>query len=109
MNDTPESNPNLPVQSYGGAHEEALDPKIQRTRTPSASKWCPKCNCYERHRKGCEDDTIESANARATTAHEKEKWARERASFWLTECRKMHGKLAMLKAELAKLRKKLKP
>jgi len=90
--------------TVGDAYAEAADPKRMRVKTllPFHCKACNRINYG--HRPDCPEDTIEAANKRADLAKDREKWARERAEYWLNEVRKMHGKLAMLKAELRKLR-----
>jgi hypothetical protein len=40
-------------------------------------------------------------------AKKREKWAREKAEQWLQACRQMQGKIATLKHENNKLRKKV--
>ncbi len=95
-----------PKSTVGEVYAEAEDPKRQRVRMVTPFH-CKACNTISYgHREGCPEDTIESANARAARAKDSEKRARERAEYWLNEVRKMHGKLALLKAELRKLREK---
>jgi len=94
----------------GDAHAEANDPKLMRTRNlPGEPRTCPSCRKWSTHQADCPEMTIAAALKREQAAKQSEKWARERAAHWLNECRKMHGKLAILKAENRKLRTKLKP
>lgn len=90
--------------TLGDACNEACDPKRMRVKTVENNAWCRKCRAFSGHRDGCEDDTIATANLRTQKAKEREKWARDRAEYWLNEVRKMHGKLALLKGEIRKLR-----
>jgi hypothetical protein len=94
----------------GQAHSEAADPKYQRVRFPQGTpSTCPFCKKWNRHAADCPNMTIEAALEREKQAKQSADWAKQRAAYWLNECRKMHGKLAMLKAENNKLRAKLKP
>lgn len=92
--------------TVGDAYAESYDPKRQRVRCVPPLPLCPAC--YSKNTLGhvpsCPKFDVASAMIHLERARADEKRARERAEQWLMECRKMHGKLAMLKAELRKLR-----
>lgn len=48
--------------------------------------------------------TMEDMTKEVERARWAEQWAKDRAEYWLIAVRQMHGKLAMLKAEVRKLR-----
>ena len=94
--------------SVGEAFAEACDPKLMRTKVVPSLVTCRICHhklpAVSGHSVGCQLATMEDARQEVDRARRHEKWARERAEFWLLSVRQMHGKLAMLKAEVKKLR-----
>jgi hypothetical protein len=95
--------------SAGEFYNEAFDVKLLRTRMVPNPR-CPKChNWGHHHRPQCESATRGDALRHMEEAQKREKHARERAAEWMSACRQMHGKIAMLKHENNKLRKKVAP
>jgi hypothetical protein len=96
--------------SPGAVFSEALDCKSARTLIVPHLPFCQVCNhkapVSMGHSVGCPLASMEDAAKEVERARNSEKWARDRAHFWLQTCRQMHGKIAMLKAENKKLRKK---
>lgn len=101
-----------PPATVGQASAEAHDPKMQRTKQHQGHQWCRHCDGLLKsagHSAGCPLATAEDLLKEVERARRCEKWARERAAFWLHSVRLMHGKLAGLKAEVKKLRKRCAP
>lgn len=95
--------------SHGEYYNEAFDVKLLRTRSVLSPR-CEKChNWGHHHRHQCEYATRGDALHHMDEALKREKLARERAAEWMSACRQMHGKIAMLKHENNKLRKKVAP
>jgi len=92
--------------TVGDAYAESYDPKRQRVRCVPPLPYCPACRWRTvlGHSQDCPKFDLPSALLHLERARADEKRARELAEQWLMECRKMHGKLAMLKAEIRKLR-----
>ena len=106
--DTGGDSPSATCSSVGEAFAEACDPKLMRTKVVPSLVTCRICHhklpAVSGHSVGCQLATMEDARQEVDRARRHEKWARERAEFWLLSVRQMHGKLAMLKAEVKKLR-----
>ena len=96
--------------SPGAVFSEALDCKSVRTLVVPHLPICRVCNhkapVSTGHSIGCPLASLEDAKKEVERSRDSEKWARDRAHFWLQTCRQMHGKIALLKAENRKLRKK---
>lgn len=88
------------------------DAKRLRTLRKAADPYCRVCHgrmlAKAGHSAGCPKASPEDMLREFDRAREHEEWARQRAEYWLREVRQMHGKLAMLKAEVKKLRHRLK-
>jgi len=69
-------------------------------------RWCNECSAFNRHNPHCSKATIDDYFKALEKALKDEEWSRKRARHWLDQCRLMHGKIAMLKAENNKLRRK---
>ena len=91
---------------------EACDSKRLRTKVIPSMPYCRVCHgkILDRvgHSAGCPLATIEDMAKEVERSRRAEQWARDRAEHWLTAVRQMHGKLAMLKAEVRKLRSQIK-
>jgi len=94
--------------SVGDAHVEACDSKRLRTKVVPSMPYCRVCHgkilASVGHSAGCPMATMEDMTKEVERARRAEQWAKDRAEYWLIAVRQMHGKLAMLKAEVRKLR-----
>lgn len=91
--------------------EEIYPPKQMRTTRPrmGSGKVCPECHRWAGHVATCPNVTTEMLIAQIERAAQAEEWARERARKYLDQLSLMHGKLALLKHENNKLRRKIYP
>ncbi len=97
------------TSALGEVYQEVFDVKLTRTRNVLSPR-CEKCyNWGHHHRPQCEYATRADALHHMDEARKREKNARESAAEWLQACRMMHGKIAILKHENNKLRKKVEP
>ena len=86
------------------------DPKGERTvkAVESPVRFCDECRKFlPAHGAGCSKATVDDYGREMARAQKDEQWARKRARHWLGQCRLMHGKIAMLKHENNKLRRKI--
>jgi hypothetical protein len=88
------------------------DPKLENLLRLSLED-CSACRdgkgyLQGRHALHCPNRSAENLNRFFKRAVEREKHLREQAAHWLKEVRAMHGKLALLKQELSKFKKKSK-
>lgn len=62
------------------------------------------CRKYHSSMWDCPNLTIGEVQSQFQRCYKHEVWAREKAAHWLAELKLAHGKIAMLKHELRKLR-----
>lgn len=99
---------NKKLPTIGEAIGEALDPKLQRIHhNPQAPKFVHCFGCRHkgrRHSYKCPSATNDDLRYHCDMLETRAEWAQSKATTWLQAVRSMHGKLAMLKAEMKTIR-----
>ncbi len=88
------------------------DPKRHRVGASPVAYLCPVCRRHqavgwqEHHSHDCPKATMEDVRRECERALKHEKWAREKAEYYLLGLPRMHANLAAAKHELKILRKR---
>ena len=90
------------------------DPKLSRIRYDAQpySRDCPKClasRTWHHHLWDCPAATVDDLRHHIQQEKKRVAWAQKKAETWLHQVRLTHGTIANLKAEVRRLRKRLKP
>ena len=86
-------------------HDKKKDRIGKRAKGPFV--LCKKCGEWCGHNINCEEVSVESIASLLVTARRNEEWARERAAKFFEDLQRLSGKIAILKHENNKLRKRL--